>query len=146
MHILKILCRLVYTKCPLFLNMESRPHQKHPEKRVRRLAKTRMSTSGQTMENLARKLASSLRRTNIIKKRHFPASVSSTPSAHSKIEYRLAYGFFCKSDVSSTPNAYLGRQEQSRTGPGHSNLASLLQPIFPPPSSPFVVCPGKKLT
>ena len=85
MHILKIKCRPVYTKCPLFLkhDVSSTPNT-YFGKRIRRLAKTRMSISGQTMENVVCKLASRLRRTHIFKKRHFPTSVSPTPNAHSK--------------------------------------------------------------
>ena len=77
---LKIKCRLVYTECSLFKkhDVSSTPNT-YLGKRIRRLAETRMLISGETMGNAVCKLASHLRRTPIVKKRHFPPSVSSTP-------------------------------------------------------------------
>ena len=85
MHILKIKCRLVYTKCPLFQkhDVSSTPNT-YFGKQIRHLAETRMLISGKTIGNSLCKMASRLRKTHIVNKRHFPPSVSSTPNAHSK--------------------------------------------------------------
>ena len=85
MHILKIKCRLVYTKCSLFkkYDVSSTPNT-YFGKRIRHLAETRMLISGKTIGNALCKMASRLRKTHIVKNRHFPPSVSSTPNAHSK--------------------------------------------------------------
>ena len=64
MHILKIECRLVHTKCQLFLkyDVSSTPNTYFWE-RIRHVAETRMLISGNTMGNAVCKLASRLRRT-----------------------------------------------------------------------------------
>ena len=85
MHILKIECRLVYTKCSLVLKYDVSPTPNaYFGKRIRHLAETRMLISGKIIGNALCKMASRLRRTHVVKKRHFPPSVSSTPNAHSK--------------------------------------------------------------
>ena len=85
MHILKIKCRLVYTKCLFFekCDVSSTPNT-YFGKRIRHLAETRMLISGKTIGNALCKMASRLRKTHIVNKRHFPPSVSSTPNTHSK--------------------------------------------------------------
>jgi hypothetical protein len=84
-HILKIECRLVYTKCSLFLKYDvpSTPNT-YFGKRIRHLVETRMLISGKRIGNALCKMASRLHKTHIVKHRHFPPSVSSTPNAHSK--------------------------------------------------------------
>ena len=152
MHILKIKCRLVYTKCPLFKkhDVSSTPNT-YFGKQSRRLPKTRKLISGQTMGHAVCKFASRLRRTHIVKKRRFPPSVSSTPNAHSKnqVSSRLRQMLLIlkKRCLVNTKCLFWGknRPERSRTGPGHSNLASRLHPFFLPPNSPFFVRPSNKI-
>jgi hypothetical protein len=125
-HILKIKCRLVYTKCSLFLNddVSSTPNT-YFGKRFHRLAETRMLIPGETMGNAVCKFASRLRRTHIVKKRYFPPSVSSTPNAHSKIRVscrlRQMLLILKKWCLVYTKCLLWGesRPERSRTGPGH---------------------------
>ena len=85
MHILKIKCRLAYTKCPLFFkNVVSSTQNTYLVQRIHNWAQTRMLLFGEIIKNALYLAVSRLRRTHISKKRDSPPGVPSTPNAHSK--------------------------------------------------------------
>jgi len=134
MHILKIKCRLVYTKCPLFQkhDVSSTPNT-YFGKQIRHLAETRMLISGKQLEIHFVKWPPVYVKHTLSTNGTFHRASRLHQMHIRKIRYRLAYGkcyLFGKSDVLSTPNAYLG-EEPTRTEP---NRARPLKLSLPPPS------------